>query len=91
MLLLAKKETGLPIITELMDLSQLPLFDEVDVIQVGARNMQNFEMLKELGHCDKPILIKRGMSSTFQELLMSAEYVMSGGNEMCIRDRLIAA
>lgn len=84
LLLLAKKETGLPIITELMDLSQLPLFDEVDVIQVGARNMQNFEMLKELGHCDKPILIKRGMSSTFQELLMSAEYVMSGGNERVI-------
>ena len=67
-----------------MDLSQLSLFDEVDVIQVGARNMQNFEMLKELGHCDKPILIKRGMSSTFQELLMSAEYVMSGGNERVI-------
>ena len=84
LLLLAKEETGLPIITELMDLSQLPLFDEVDVIQVGARNMQNFEMLKELGHCDKPILIKRGMSSTFQELLMSAEYVMSGGNERVI-------
>ena len=84
LLLEAKKETGLPIITELMDLSQLSLFDEVDVIQVGARNMQNFEMLKELGHCDKPVLIKRGMSSTFQELLMSAEYVMSGGNERVI-------
>ena len=84
LLLLAKRETGLPIVTELMDLSQLPLFTDVDVIQVGARNMQNFEMLKELGHCDKPILIKRGMSATLQELLMSAEYVMSGGNARVI-------
>ena len=84
LLLLAKRETGLPIVTELMDLSQLPLFADVDVIQVGARNMQNFEMLKELGHCDKPILIKRGMSATLQELLMSAEYVMSGGNARVI-------
>ena len=67
-----------------MDLSQLYLFDEVDVIQVGARNMQNFEMLKELGHLHKPILLKRGLSSTLQELLMSAEYIMAGGNQQVI-------
>lgn len=80
LLLEAKKLTGLPVVTEIMDLSQLKLFDDVDVIQVGARNMQNFELLKELGHTGKPILIKRGMASTLQELLMSAEYVMAGGN-----------
>lgn len=80
LLLEAKRLTGLPIVTELMDLSQLPMFDEVDVIQVGARNMQNFEMLKELGKCRKPVLLKRGMASTLQELLMSAEYIMAGGN-----------
>ena len=84
LLLEAKKETGLPIVTEIMDLSQLYLFDEVDVIQVGARNMQNFEMLKELGHLHKPILLKRGLSSTLQELLMSAEYIMAGGNQQVI-------
>ena len=67
--------------TEIMDLSHLPLFENVDVIQVGARNMQNFELLKALGHTDKPILLKRGLSSTIQELLMSAEYIMAGGNE----------
>ena len=81
LLLEAKKETGLPIVTEIMDLSQLDLFEEVDVIQVGARNMQNFQLLKELGHIKKPILLKRGLSSTIQELLMSAEYIMAGGNE----------
>ncbi len=81
LLLMAKKETNLPIVTEIMDLSQLPLFENVDVIQVGARNMQNFELLKELGHTRKPILLKRGLSSTLQELLMSAEYIMAGGNE----------
>lgn len=81
LLLEAKAETGLPIVTEIMDLSQLPLFEDVDVIQVGARNMQNFELLKELGHINKPILLKRGLSSTLQELLMSAEYIMAGGNE----------
>ena len=80
LLLEAKKLTGMPIVTEIMDLSQLPLFDEVDVIQVGARNMQNFELLKELGKTNKPILLKRGLSSTLQELLMSAEYIMAGGN-----------
>ncbi len=76
-----QEKTGLPIVTEIMDLSHLPLFENVDVIQVGARNMQNFELLKALGHTDKPILLKRGLSSTIQELLMSAEYIMAGGNE----------
>ena len=84
LLLEAKRLTGRPVVTEIMDLSQLPLFDEVDVIQVGARNMQNFELLKELGHTGKPILIKRGLANTLQELLMSAEYVMAGGNEKVI-------
>ncbi|MBR5808893.1 MAG: 3-deoxy-7-phosphoheptulonate synthase [Clostridia bacterium] len=84
LLLKAKKKTGLPIVTEIMDLSHLSLFDEVDVIQVGARNMQNFELLKELGRTNKPILLKRGLSSTLQELLMSAEYIMAGGNEKVI-------
>ena len=84
LLLEAKRLTGLPVVTEIMDLSQLPLFDEVDVSQVGARNMQNFELLKELGHTGKPILIKRGLANTLQELLMSAEYVMAGGNEKVI-------
>ncbi len=80
LLLEAKKASGLPIVSEIMDLSQLPLFEEVDLIQVGARNMQNFELLKELGKTTKPILLKRGLSSTLQELLMSAEYIMAGGN-----------
>ena len=84
LLLEAKRLTGLPVVTEIMDLSQLTLFDEVDVIQVGARNMQNFELLKELGHTGKPILIKRGLANTLQELLMSAEYVMAGGNDKVI-------
>ncbi len=84
LLLEAKKATGLPIVTEIMDLSQLPLFADVDVIQVGARNMQNFELLKELGHCKKPILLKRGLANTLQELLMSAEYILAGGNEQVI-------
>ena len=77
----AKAKTGLPIVTEIMDISQLPLFDNVDVIQVGARNMQNFELLKALGKQSKPILLKRGLASTIEELLMSAEYIMAGGNE----------
>ncbi|MBQ0078296.1 MAG: 3-deoxy-7-phosphoheptulonate synthase [Eubacterium sp.] len=80
----AKAETGLPIVTEIMDLAHLDLFEDVDVIQVGARNMQNFELLKELGHTNKTILLKRGLSSTVQELLMSAEYIMAGGNEKVI-------
>lgn len=84
LLLKAKKETGLPIVTEIMDAAHLELFEDVDVIQVGARNMQNFELLKELGHQNKPILLKRGLANTLKELLMSAEYIMSGGNENVI-------
>jgi len=77
----AKKETGLPIVTELMNFSQFEYFNDVDVIQIGARNMQNFDILKEVGHnTKKPILLKRGLSSTLQELLMSAEYIMASGN-----------
>ncbi len=84
LLLEAKKVSGLPIVSEIMDLSQLSLFEEVDLIQVGARNMQNFELLKELGKIRKPILLKRGLSSTLQELLMSAEYILAGGNGQVI-------
>ena len=80
----AKKEADMPIVTEIMDPSQLPVFENVDIIQVGARNMQNFELLKELGKINKPILLKRGLSSTIQEFLMSAEYIMAGGNEQVI-------
>ena len=83
-LLEAKKVTGLPIVTEIMNAAHLPMFEEVDVIQVGARNMQNFELLKELGRTQKPILLKRGLSSTIKEWLMSAEYIMAGGNENII-------
>ena len=81
LLLEAKKDTGMPIVTEIMNEKHLPLFEEVDVIQVGARNMQNFELLKALG---KPVLLKRGLASTLKELLMSAEYIMSEGNENVI-------
>ncbi|MBQ8435913.1 MAG: 3-deoxy-7-phosphoheptulonate synthase [Oscillospiraceae bacterium] len=84
LLLTAKKETGLPIVTELMSLEHLDLFNDVDVIQIGARNMQNFEMLAEIGKCKKPILLKRGLANTIEEWLMSAEYIMSGGNENVI-------
>ncbi len=84
LLLEAKKISGLPIVTEIMDISHLPLFQQIDVIQVGARNMQNFELLKELGRTEKPILLKRGISSTLEELLMSVEYIMSGGNSNVI-------
>ena len=84
LLLEAKKASGLPIVTEIMDLLQLELFGDVDVIQVGARNMQNFELLKQLGHTDKPVLLKRGLANTYQELLMSAEYIMASGNENVI-------
>lgn len=84
LLLEAKRATGLPIVTELMSLTHLDLFADVDIIQVGARNMQNFEMLKELGHAGKPILLKRGLANTLEELLMSAEYIMAGGNERVI-------
>ena len=83
-LLEVKKRTGMPIITEIMDIGHLPLFEQVDVIQVGARNMQNFELLKELGRINKPILLKRGLANNIKELLMSAEYIMSGGNEQVI-------
>ncbi len=80
----AKRETGLPIVTEIMNANHLSMFDDVDVIQVGARNMQNFELLKELGRTQKPILLKRGLANTLKELLMSAEYIMAGGNENVI-------
>ena len=84
LLLAAKKITGLPIVSELMSINQLEFFDDVDVIQIGARNMQNFTLLKELGSCGKPILLKRGLANTVKELLMSAEYIMAGGNENII-------
>lgn len=84
LLIKAKKETGLPIVSEIMNSNHLPLFEDVDLIQVGARNMQNFELLKELGKIDKPILLKRGLANTLKELLMSAEYIMSEGNERVI-------
>ena len=84
LLVKAKKETVLPIVTEIMNANHLPLFEDVDVIQVGARNMQNFELLKELGKTKKTILLKRGLANTFKELLMSAEYIMSEGNENVI-------
>mgnify|MGYP004606420379 CR=1 FL=1 len=84
LLLEAKKQVGIPIVTEIMSERHLDLFEEVDIIQVGARNMQNFMLLKELGKCKKPILLKRGLSSTVEELLMSAEYIMAGGNEQVI-------
>lgn len=84
LLLKAKEATGLPIVTELMNINTLELFGDVDVIQVGARNMQNFDLLKELGKTKKPILLKRGLANTLQELLMSAEYIMSEGNENVI-------
>lgn len=84
LLLEAKKATGLPIVTEIMNANHLSLFEEVDVIQVGARNMQNFELLKELGKTNKPILLKRGLANTIKEWLMSAEYIMAGGNENVI-------
>lgn len=84
LLLETKRRTGMPIVTEIMDIGHLPLFEDVDVIQVGARNTQNFELLKELGRINKPILLKRGIAGTIKELLMSAEYIMAGGNERVI-------
>ena len=84
LLLEAKKQTGLPIVTEIMNYDDIDLFEEVDVIQVGARNMQNFELLKQLGKLNKPILLKRGLANTIEEWLMSAEYIMAGGNEKVI-------
>ncbi len=84
LLKIARDVTGLPICTELMNIHHLELFADVDMIQIGARNMQNFELLKEVGRTKKPVLLKRGLSSTLQELLMSAEYIMSEGNENII-------
>ena len=84
LLKIARKETGLPIVTELMNIMDLELFEDVDVIQIGARNMQNFDLLREMGKLDKPILLKRGLANTLKELLMSAEYIMSNGNERVI-------
>jgi 3-deoxy-7-phosphoheptulonate synthase len=80
LLLRAKEETGLPIVTEIMNINHLHLFEDIDVIQVGARNMQNFDLLRELGQTRKPVLLKRGLANTLKELLMSAEYVLAGGN-----------
>ena len=80
----ARAETGLPIVTEIMSIADLPLFEDIDVLQVGARNMQNFDLLKALGQTDKPILLKRGLANTLKELLMSAEYIMASGNEKVI-------
>ena len=84
LLKIARQETGLPIVTEIMSVVDLPLFEDVDVLQVGARNMQNFDLLRELGKLDKPILLKRGLANTLKELLMSAEYIMANGNEKVI-------
>ena len=80
----AKERTGLPIVTEIMSVVDLPLFEDVDMLQVGARNMQNFDLLRELGKLHKPILLKRGLANTLKELLMSAEYIMANGNEQVI-------
>ena len=79
-LLDAKRETGLPIVSEIMDPRELDVFADVDVLQIGARNMQNYELLKEVSHTTKPVLLKRSFSGTIQELLMSAEYILAGGN-----------
>ena len=84
LLLKAKQRTGMPIVSEIMNANHLPLFEDVDIIQVGARNMQNFELLKELGKTNKTILLKRGLANNLKELLMSAEYIMAGGNENII-------
>jgi len=84
LLLKAKQETGLPVVTEVMNQTQLPLFDDIDVIQIGARNMQNFDLLKEVGRLRKPVLLKRGLANTLEELLMSAEYILSEGNSQVI-------
>ena len=84
LLIKVKKKIGIPVVTEIMDYVHLPYFEDVDIIQVGARNMQNFELLKHLGRVDKPILLKRGLSNTIEEWLMSAEYIMSEGNEKII-------
>ncbi|KAF1084370.1 Phospho-2-dehydro-3-deoxyheptonate aldolase [Sporotomaculum syntrophicum] len=84
LLLKAKKETGLPVVTEIMNQTQLSLFEEIDVIQIGARNMQNFDLLRAVGRFNKPVLLKRGLANTLEELLMSAEYILSAGNSQVI-------
>ncbi|MBR2832406.1 MAG: 3-deoxy-7-phosphoheptulonate synthase [Oscillospiraceae bacterium] len=84
LLKIARAETGLPIVTEVMGVRDLPLFEDVDVVQIGARNMQNFDLLREVGRLKKPVLLKRGLANTLKELLMSAEYIMAGGNEQVI-------
>ncbi len=84
LLKIARSKTGLPIITELMEISQIPLFEDIDIIQIGARNIQNFNLLKEVGKLNKPVLLKRGIAGTIDELLMSAEYVMASGNTQVI-------
>lgn len=84
LLLKAKQETGMPIVTEIMNQTQLPLFEDVDVIQIGARNMQNFDLLREVGKFHKPVLLKRGLSNTLEELLSSAEYILAEGNNQVI-------
>lgn len=84
LLLRAKKETGMPVVTEIMNQTQLPLFEDIDVIQIGARNMQNFDLLREVGRFGRPVLLKRGLANTLEELLMSAEYIMSAGNSQVI-------
>ena len=84
LLKVARRETGLPFVTEIMSVVDLPMFEDVDMLQVGARNMQNFDLLRELGKVNKPILLKRGLANTLKELLMSAEYIMASGNERVI-------
>ena len=84
LLKLARRETGLPIVTEIMSASDLPLFEDVDLLQIGAKNMQNFDLLREVGRLRKPVLLKRGPAATVKELLLSAEYIMAGGNEQII-------
>jgi len=84
LLKIARQETGLPIVTELMGVKDIPLFEDVDMIQIGARNMQNFDLLREVGAMGKPVLLKRGLASTIKELLMSAEYIMAGGGEQIV-------
>jgi len=84
MLRMAKKETGLPVISEIMNQTQIDLFDDIDILQIGARNMQNYDLLKEVGKSKKPVLLKRGLANTIEELLMSAEYIVSAGNNQVI-------
>ena len=84
LLKIARQETGLPFVTEIMSVADLPLFEDVDMLQVGARNMQNFDLLRELGKMNKPVLLKRGLANTLKELLMSAEYIMASGNEQVV-------